>query len=197
MKIKKLSVDGIPSFNAYSVELSYGQLIAIRNALEKDHSEVMGDEIYSELNYWLQNIPGPGEDPEDFKAERDAAKKTKDEAGEETDGEHAPATDTELEAGSKLPPPPSDEEEDLGAPMGTTDDEGGEEGVDAGPKLSDDERDIIDRAMPQGESLMMPHFKCKHCGCTSSKEDNGAWTCSKCHKPMPKGKVGLPAPPNE
>ena len=154
MKIKKVS----DTFNTYSVELSFGQLVAMRNALEKDHSDPLSDEIYAEINWYLQNVPGPGEDQEAFKAERDAAKKTKDEAGDEVSGEDAPATDTELEAG--LPAPPSDDEEDLGAPMGTTGDEGdeggggdegGEGAVDAGPKLSPEEREVIDRGMPTGK----------------------------------------------
>jgi len=156
MKIKKLKFDGMDSFNDYGVEMSYGQLVAIRNALEKDHSEPLSDELYAELNYYLQNVPGPGESSDEFKAERDAAKKTKDEAGEEVGGEEAPPTDTELEAGSKLPPPPGEDEEDLGACVGSTEEEpgaeGGEGGVDAGPKLSDEEREIIDKAMPTGAS---------------------------------------------
>lgn len=155
MKIKKLKFDGMDSFNDYGVEMSYGQLVAVRNALEKDHADPLSDELYAEINYYLQNVPGPGESSDAFKAERDAAKKTKDEAGDEVSGEDAPATDTELEAG--LPAPPSDDDEDLGAPMGTTGEEGGEgdEGgkgaVDAGPKLSPEEREVIDRGMPTGK----------------------------------------------
>ena len=148
MKIKKVE----KQFNTYAVELSYGQLVAIRNALEQDHSNPLADEGYAEINWYLQNVPGPGEDQSTFDAERDAAKKTKEEAGEETDGEHAPATDTELEAG--LPAPPSDDEEDLGAPLGSTEDEPGDEGegaIDAGPKLSPEEREVIDRGMPTGK----------------------------------------------
>lgn len=154
MKIKKMKFDGMDSFNDYQVELSYGQLVAIRNALEKDHSDPLSDELYAELNYYLQNIPGPGESSDEFKAERDASKKTQDQAGEPVTGEDAPPSETELEAGSELPAPPSDEDEDMGAFMGTTDEEpgaGGEEGgVDAGPKLSPEERGVIDRAMPTG-----------------------------------------------
>lgn len=164
MKIKKIKFDGMDSFNDYQVEASYGQLVAIRNALEKDHSDPLSDELYAELNYYLQNVPGPGESSDEFKAERDAAKKTKDEAGKEVEGGEAPSTDTELEAGSKLPPPPTDEEEgEMGAFVGTTGEEGGEApegeegapgGVDQGPKLSPEEREVIDRAMPQGESRL-------------------------------------------
>ena len=56
MKIKKVS----DTFNTYSVELSFGQLVAMRNALEKDHSDPLSDEIYAEINWYLQNVPGPG-----------------------------------------------------------------------------------------------------------------------------------------
>ena len=144
MKIKKLKFDGMDSFNDYSVEMSYGQLVALRNALEKDHSDPLSDELYAELNYYLQNIPGPGENSDEFKAERDASKKTPEEAGTETAPENAPASDTEIESG-KLPPPPSEE------PFSN---DGGEEGGEfqEGPKLSPEERDIIDRAMPAGRT---------------------------------------------
>jgi hypothetical protein len=145
MKIKKLKFDGMDSFNDYGVELSYGQLVAIRNALEKDHSDPLSDEILAELNYYLDNVPGPGESTDEFKAERDAAKKTKDEAGEEVEAKDVPPNDTELEAGEGgLPPPPSDE----GGPEPFTDEEGGE--FEEGPELSGAEREIIDRAMPTG-----------------------------------------------
>jgi len=164
MKIKKVKFDGMDSFNDYQVELSYGQLVAMRNALEKDHSDPLSDELYAELNYYLQNIPGPGENSDQFKAQRDSATKTQDEAGMEVGAEEAPATDTELEAG-KLPPPPNEGEEepfagggpegDMGGEMGGPEAGGPEGGPEAGgfkegPKLSPEEREIIDRAMPTG-----------------------------------------------
>ena len=83
MKIKKVKFDGMDSFNDYQVELSYGQLVAIRNALEAKHDDPLSDELYAEINYYLQNIPGPGESSDAFKEERDMAKKTQDEAGQE------------------------------------------------------------------------------------------------------------------
>lgn len=158
MKIKKTKYDGLDSFNDYQVELSYGQLVAIRNALEKDHSDPLSDELYAELSYYLQNIPGPGENSDQFKAQRDAATKTEDEAGEEVGPDEAPPTDTELET-DKLPPPPSEGEEPF---SGSAPEGGGAEGPEAGgpeegpgefkegPKLSPEEREIIDRAMPTG-----------------------------------------------
>ena len=165
MKIKKVKFDGMDSFNDYQVELSYGQLVAMRNALEKDHSDPLSDELYAELNYYLQNIPGPGENSDEFKAQRDAATKPQDAAGAEVGPEEgeaavAPMGDTELET-SKLPPPPSEEEEGMGGepgaePMGEEPGAapGGPGGAPAGfkegPKLSPEERDIIDRAMPSG-----------------------------------------------
>jgi hypothetical protein len=150
MKIKKVKFDGLDSFNDYTVELSYGQLVAMRNALEKDHSDPLSDELYAELNYYLQNIPGPGENSDEFKQQRDGAKKTQDEAGGEVAPENAPASDTELEAG-KLPAPPTEGEEPFeGGPEGA-EAEGGPEGeFQEGPKLSPEEREIIDRAMPTG-----------------------------------------------
>ena len=156
MYIKKKKVDGMDSFNDYEVGLSYGQIIAIRNALEKDHSDPLSDEILAELNYYLQNVPGPGEDGEAFKAERNAAKKTKGEAGEEVPPDEIPPSDTELEAGGGLPPPPEEGEEGLGGEefgggeLGGEEPFAGEEGPGEAPKLSPMERDVIDRAMPTG-----------------------------------------------
>lgn len=160
MKIKKIKFDGLDSFNDYSVEMSYGQLVAIRNALEQKHDDPLSDELHAELNYYLQNIPGPGESSDAFKAERDAATKGPEEAGAEVNPENAggPSSDTELEAGA-LPPPPGDEMgeepmggEGMGGPeMGGGPGQGGPgEEFHEGPKLSPEERDIMDRAMRGG-----------------------------------------------
>jgi hypothetical protein len=158
MKIKKVKCDGLDSFNDYQVELSYGQLIAMRNALEKAHADPLSDELYAELNYYLQNIPGPGESSDQFKAERDMSKKTEGEAGQEVapgeEGAQGPPTEVGLEAGEgaggELPAPPSDEM--AGEGVGGEPGEGGEGGFQEGPKLSPEERDIIDRAIQGGPS---------------------------------------------
>ena len=163
MKIKKAKFDGQDTFNDYDVSISYGQLVAIRNALEKAHDDPLSDELYAELNYYLQNIPGPGESSEDFKAERDATKKTPDEAGQEVAPEdmaaggppHEAGLEAGMGAGGELPPPPDDEMggpegpggQDMGGPESMGDEA---EGFKEGPKLSPDEREIIDRATKGG-----------------------------------------------
>lgn len=155
MKIKKVKFDGMDSFNDYQVELSYGQLVAIRNALEQSHADPLSDELLAELKYYLQNVPGPGENSDQFKAERDAATKGPEEAGVEVGAEEpgGPPSDTELEAGAALPPPPEEGME--GGPEGAMPPEGapGEgAGFNEGPKLSPEERDIIDRSLQGGPS---------------------------------------------
>lgn len=168
MKIKKVKFDGMDSFNDYQVELSYGQLVAVRNALEAKHDDPLSDELYAEINYYLQNIPGPGESSDAFKEERQMSKKTKDEAGQEIAPEDAgmggPPSETGLEAGEgaggALPAPPQDE---MGGPEGPGgQDQGGPEspggqdqggpgaGFKEGPKLSPEEREIIDRSVQGG-----------------------------------------------
>lgn len=168
MKIKKVKYDGLDSFNDYTVELSYGQLCAARDALEKAHDNPLSDEMYAELNYYLQNIPGPGESSDQFKAERDAATKTQDQAGQEVApgedmGAGGPPPETGLEAGQgaggSLPAPPTDEfgPESSPGPEGEPGEPGMPSGGGApegdfqeGPKLSSEERDIMDRAMQGG-----------------------------------------------
>ena len=157
MKIKKVKFDGMDSFNDYQVELSYGQLVAVRNALEAKHDDPLSDELYAEINYYLQNIPGPGESSDAFKEERQMSKKTKDEAGQEIAPEDAgmggPPSETGLEAGEgaggALPAPPQDE---MGGPEGPGgQDQGGPgAGFKEGPKLSPEEREIIDRSVQGG-----------------------------------------------
>ena len=109
MRIKKIS----DTFSDYRVELSFGQLVAIRDALEQSHADPMSDEMYQEINYYLSQVPGPGED--------ETEKKQSTEGLPTEDG--AP-NDTEMEA-NKLVPPPDEGEADLPS-------EGGEgRGIDA------------------------------------------------------------------
>ena len=147
MKIKKVK----DTFNTLALEISYGQLVAIRNALEKDHADPLSDECYAEIEWYLQNtVPLPGEEEEDLKAERDEATKGPEEAGAEVgaDNPGGPSSDAELEAGA-LPPPPAEE---MGEP-GEEGPEGGPGGeFQEGPKLSPEERDIIDRSLRGGPS---------------------------------------------
>jgi hypothetical protein len=60
------------TFNDYSVEMSWGQLNAIYRALEKDHADPLADELFAELGWYLENVPGPGEDEEAYKEAKDA-----------------------------------------------------------------------------------------------------------------------------
>ncbi len=68
MKIKKIK----GTYNDYSVELSFGQIQAIKDALASDHANPVADELYAELVWYLDNIPGPGEDEEDLKKAEEA-----------------------------------------------------------------------------------------------------------------------------
>lgn len=91
------------SFNDYSVELSWGQLNAIYQALEQDHADPLADELFAELGWYLQNVPGPGEDEEEYKEARQAEKAAT-EGGTEPGG-----PDQEL-LGTEVKGPPEDEE---------------------------------------------------------------------------------------
>jgi hypothetical protein len=70
MKISKAK----ETFNDYKVELSWGQLNAIYKALEQDHADPLADELFAELGWYLENVPGPGEDEEEYKEAKDAEK---------------------------------------------------------------------------------------------------------------------------
>src|ERR1044071_610437 len=63
MKIEKIkSTPEKPNWNTYRAELSFGQLIAMRDALAKDHANPVADEMYQELNFFLDALPKPGEE---------------------------------------------------------------------------------------------------------------------------------------
>lgn len=100
------------TYNTYKMELSYGQLEAIRSALEKDHADPISDELLAILTYYLDKVPGPGEEEEDQKMREqhpaDAADEDSDypipmppNEGTEPEGEQEPP-----------PPPPSGAEPD-------------------------------------------------------------------------------------
>lgn len=115
MKIKKVK----GTYNDYSLEMSFGQLLAIKNALGADHADPVADELYAELDWYLTNIPGPGEDEEDIKkaeeaedsglASPDAALPEPPGAEEEEEEEKLlppEEPEPESEADRRLPPPP-------------------------------------------------------------------------------------------
>ncbi len=109
MELKKVK----GTFCDYTISCSWGQLNAIFQALEQDHADVMKDEMLAELSYYLQNTAGPGEDPEEYKAAKDAEKQSQD-AGEEPQGRDQDLVGQEVQ---EVP-----EEDELGA-------EGGPEGA--------------------------------------------------------------------
>jgi len=100
MRIKKIK----DSYNDYQVEMSFGQLTAMRNALASDHSDQLSDELYAELNWYLDNIPGPGESEEDLKKEEEVAASG---MGSPEAGEGQPV---QSQADQMLPAPPTEEE---------------------------------------------------------------------------------------
>ncbi len=57
------------TYNTYTVELSWGQLQAFAQALEADHTDPVRDETLAELRYYMDRIPGPGEDEKDENVE--------------------------------------------------------------------------------------------------------------------------------
>jgi len=101
--------------------MSFGQLTAMKNALANDHSDPLADELYAELVWYLDNIPGPGEEEEDLKREEEAAKSGL--GSPEAEGQPLNPRADDL-----LPAP--GEEEEGGAPPGP---EGAPEGAEAPP----------------------------------------------------------------
>jgi hypothetical protein len=111
MKIAKAKFHGQESFNDYDVELSWSQLNAIYTALEKDHSDPLCDELFAELGYYLSNLPGPGQDSEEFKASKDAEKQAI-EAGEDA-GPEGSDRDPDL-LGDEVQQAPEEDDDEFG-----------------------------------------------------------------------------------
>lgn len=125
MKIKKIK----DTYTDYQCELSFGQLVAIKNALATDHADPVSDELFAELDWYLGNIPGPGESDEDLKKEDEAAQSglASPEAGQQPLQARADELLPEPEGGA----PGGEEGGELeGPPMGG---EGGEGGEFEGP----------------------------------------------------------------
>jgi len=78
--IKLTKVKG--TYNTYRLEMSMGQIEAVRNALEKDHADPISDELLAILTYYLDKVPGPGEEEEDLKAREQHPGAAADEEGD-------------------------------------------------------------------------------------------------------------------
>jgi len=109
--IKLSKVKG--TYNTYKLELSMGQIEAIRNALEKDHADPISDELLAIFSYYVEKVPGPGEEEEDLKAREGHPGAAADEEGDfpipmpPTEGTEAPGNEPPLppEGGAGAPPP--------------------------------------------------------------------------------------------
>lgn len=86
MRIQKIK----DTFNDYRVELSWGQLNAVFKALEQDHADPLADELFAELGWYLENVPGPGEDEEEYKQAKEAEKQAIEGGDEMAGGEPNP-----------------------------------------------------------------------------------------------------------
>lgn len=116
MRIQKIK----ETFNDYRVEVSWGQLNAIFQALEGSHADPLADELYAELGWYLQNVPGPGEDEEEYKQAKEAEKAAVEGGGEAMGGENPDLLGQEVQApedetpgepeGAQSPVPPEEPE---------------------------------------------------------------------------------------
>lgn len=52
------------TYDVYTVECSYGELLAFKVGLESDHADPVRDEKLAELSWYLERIPGPGQEEE-------------------------------------------------------------------------------------------------------------------------------------
>lgn len=99
------------TFNDYDVQLSWGQLNAIFKALEQDHADPLADELFAELGWYLENVPGPGEDEDEYKEAKEAERQAV-EGGDEGAGGGQPNPDL---VGQEVGP--SGEPEGAGGPV--------------------------------------------------------------------------------
>lgn len=129
------------TFNDYDLSLSFGQLEAIMASLERDHADPVADELYAELQWYMQRVPGPGEEEDDQKAREDGAIETGAAATGDVEGEDVPIPMPPTEGGVEgeepnMPPGAEgeggEEEPDIGFPPG--DELPAPEGMEGGPE---------------------------------------------------------------
>lgn len=116
MKLEKIK----KTYNDYKLELSWGQVEAIAAALAQNHSDPLADELYAEWQWYMERVPGPGEDEEEIEAQQKAAEMGGPEG--EVEGEDLPIP---MPPGSTVGTPPEGEGEEVGPP---SDEEMGETG---------------------------------------------------------------------
>jgi len=117
------------TFNDYDLSLSYGQLEAVMASLERDHADPVADELYAELQWYMQRVPGPGEEEDDQKAREEGAVETGAASTGDVEGEDVPIPMPPVEGGV--------EGEEPSLPPGAEGDEGmgGEDQFPPGEEL--------------------------------------------------------------
>lgn len=149
MELKKKS----KTFNNYTLEISFGQLEVLMASLERDHADPVADELYAELQWYMQRVPGPGEEENDQKAREEGAVETGADTTGDVEGEDVPIPMPPVEGGvegEEPSAPPGAEEEgeegDYGFPSGDeelADPEGMEGGPEAGGPPSEEEEEEL------------------------------------------------------
>lgn len=140
------------TYNTYKLELSWGQIEAIRQALTKDRDNALSDELLAMLDFYQEELPGPGETDDDIKQRQDVTKSASDAGSEDDYGLEAPPdedVDADITDGN-LPPLPSaddneplsDEAEDSGSESDDNDSAAGEPD-DSGSDVEADVDDLL------------------------------------------------------
>lgn len=123
MKLEKIK----KTYNDYKLELSWGQVEAIAAALAQNHSDPLADELYAEWQWYMERVPGPGEDEEEIEAQQKAAEMGGPEGAVE--GEDLPIP---MPPGSTAGTPPEGEGEESAVPSEEEMAGAGEPGADVG-----------------------------------------------------------------
>jgi hypothetical protein len=132
MKIDKIK----DQVNGYKCELSFGQLVAIKNALAQRHADPISDELFFELSTYLDMLPQPGEEKKDGEI---VPQPRRNDLQKPRGPDDIEAVDLDQE----LPHPDDVESEELGA---ETAEEGEEAGEDEGEEgLEGEELELEER----------------------------------------------------
>lgn len=118
------------TFNDYTLECSFGQLEAMMASLERDHADPVADELFAELQWYMQRVPGPGEEEDEAKAREEGAVETGAATTGDVEGEDVPIPMPPAEGGAEgeEPPLPPGAEGEAGAEGGAGAEDGGFEG---------------------------------------------------------------------
>lgn len=142
------------TYNTYKLELSYGQIMAIRQALEAKHDDPIADELLAMFDYYMRELPGPGEDEEAAKKQSEDAKAAEDDfpipmppedEGDGVEGASGDEGDGAEGEGGEVPT------EDL-PELGDADASAGEDSVEAALSAVDEE----DRLNADQDSALPP-----------------------------------------